>query len=144
MFICKNCKSKDKFELMFSPDYKGDKNFVQKINSKDEIEITSKEDRMHEKYFANIKYSELQHKFVRKDIPAFKSEDFISSVDDYIAKISFQLSKVNHPNGRVENVMSTWESLIKDLEGHDDFGKFISKVQKDAEKIINIKELNRK
>lgn len=111
---------------------------------KDEIEITSKEDRMHEKYFANIKYSELQHKFVRKDIPAFKSEDFISSVDDYIAKISFQLSKVNHPNGRVENVMSTWESLIKDLEGHDDFGKFISKVQKDAEKIINIKELKDK
>ena len=27
MFICKNCKSIDKFELMFSPDYKGDRRF---------------------------------------------------------------------------------------------------------------------
>ena len=40
MFICKNCKSIDKFELMFSPDYTGDKNFSQKTNEKGEIEIT--------------------------------------------------------------------------------------------------------
>ena len=40
MFICKNCKSKDKFELMFSPDYQGDKNFSQRYNEKNEIEIT--------------------------------------------------------------------------------------------------------
>ena len=40
MFICKNCKSVDKFELMFAPDYKGDKHFEQHYNSKNEIEIT--------------------------------------------------------------------------------------------------------
>ena len=40
MFICKNCKSKDKFELMFSPDYKGNRSFAQKYNEKGEIEIT--------------------------------------------------------------------------------------------------------
>ena len=40
MFICKNCKSVDKFELMFSPDYQGSKNFEKVYNSKDEIEIT--------------------------------------------------------------------------------------------------------
>ena len=36
MFICKNCKSVDKFELMFSPDYKGDRHFTQKYNDKNE------------------------------------------------------------------------------------------------------------
>ena len=40
MFRCKNCKSIDKFELMFSPDYKGDKSFGQKCNKNKEIEIT--------------------------------------------------------------------------------------------------------
>ena len=37
MFICKNCKSVDKFELMFSPDYHGDKQFSQRYNDKNEI-----------------------------------------------------------------------------------------------------------
>lgn len=40
MFICKNCKSIDKFELMFSPDYKGSKSFKHKYNDKGDIEIT--------------------------------------------------------------------------------------------------------
>ena len=40
MFICKNCKSVDKFELMFSPDYRGEKVFLQEYNQNGEIEIT--------------------------------------------------------------------------------------------------------
>ena len=40
MFVCKNCKSVDKFELMFAPDYKGAKNYKQAYNSKKEIVIT--------------------------------------------------------------------------------------------------------
>ena len=40
MFICKNCKSIDKFELMFSPDYRGDKVFLQEYNKDGDIVIT--------------------------------------------------------------------------------------------------------
>ena len=40
MFICKNCKSVDKFELMFSPDYQGEKRFSQEYNQNGDIEIT--------------------------------------------------------------------------------------------------------
>lgn len=40
MFICKNCKSKDKFELMFSPDYKGSRIFEQSYNKKNELQIS--------------------------------------------------------------------------------------------------------
>jgi len=39
MFRCKNCRNIDKFELMFSPEYKGNRNFLQKYNSKNKIEI---------------------------------------------------------------------------------------------------------
>jgi len=40
MFKCKNCGSVDKFELMFSPDYQGKKNYKQSYNDKNELEIT--------------------------------------------------------------------------------------------------------
>ena len=40
MFIFKNCKSIYKFELMFSPDYRGERRFMQKYNKNNDIEIT--------------------------------------------------------------------------------------------------------
>ncbi len=39
MFKCKKCNSIDKFELMFSPDYKGARSFVQKHKKNGDIEI---------------------------------------------------------------------------------------------------------
>lgn len=40
MFRCDNCKSIDKFELMISPEYKGDGRLSRSENSKGEITIT--------------------------------------------------------------------------------------------------------
>jgi hypothetical protein len=40
MFICKNCKKIDRFELMFSSDYEGSRDFGLRYNKDDEIEIT--------------------------------------------------------------------------------------------------------
>lgn len=37
MFVCKKCKSVDKYELMFSKTYKGNKVFEQKIDDKNEL-----------------------------------------------------------------------------------------------------------
>ena len=39
MFKCKKCNSIDKFELMFSPDYKGARIFEQKYKKNGDIEI---------------------------------------------------------------------------------------------------------
>ena len=40
MYRCSNCKNTDKFELMFSDDYKGNRKFLQKYNNRQQIEIT--------------------------------------------------------------------------------------------------------
>lgn len=40
MFRCKKCNSIDKFELMFSPDYHGEKNFEKKYKPNGDIQIT--------------------------------------------------------------------------------------------------------
>ena len=42
MFVCKNCKSIDKFELMFAPDYKGSNSFSWEYNANKDIVITVK------------------------------------------------------------------------------------------------------
>lgn len=39
MFKCRNCKSIDKFELMFANDYEGNRNFSQHYNNRNQIEI---------------------------------------------------------------------------------------------------------
>ncbi len=39
MFRCKHCKNVDKFELMFSENYDGNRNFQQKYNKRHQIEI---------------------------------------------------------------------------------------------------------
>ena len=39
MFRCIKCKSVDNFGLMFSPEYKGKRNYSQTLNEKDEIVI---------------------------------------------------------------------------------------------------------
>ncbi|MBQ3641431.1 hypothetical protein II906_05865 [bacterium] len=39
MFKCKKCNSKDKFELMFNPDYKGPKNFEIRYTKNNDIQI---------------------------------------------------------------------------------------------------------
>ena len=40
MYKCKNCNSIDKFELMFDENYQGNRNFMQKYNNRQQIEIT--------------------------------------------------------------------------------------------------------
>ena len=40
MFKCKKCKSEDKFELMFSPDYQGAKSFQVTYTANNDIKIS--------------------------------------------------------------------------------------------------------
>ena len=40
MFKCKNCKSIDKYELIFDPNYEGSRKFSQKIDKTNELVFT--------------------------------------------------------------------------------------------------------
>ena len=40
MFKCKKCNSVDKFEMMFSPEYKGPKNFSIQYTKNNDIQIS--------------------------------------------------------------------------------------------------------
>jgi len=91
--------------------------------------------------FGRIEYQDMVHQYVMKDIPAFKDEEFISSVNDYLIKIDFQLAKVNYPYGGSVDVITTWPDLIKGLLNNEDFGKYVKKSEKLASKIFNTDSL---
>jgi hypothetical protein len=83
-----------------------------------------------------VKFQQMVHVYGMRNVPAFRDESYITSVDDYIMKIEFQLAKFNNPYGPKEEIMSTWPKLIEDLMRAEEFGKYLRQSEKNAEKAV--------
>lgn len=81
-------------------------------------------------------YYEKEYNFGKKDIPAFRDEEFISAPKNYMIALNFQLAKIYYPQGGQREILSTWEALAKDLQKSSDFGKYIDDAKKEARKIL--------
>ena len=66
-------------------------------------------------------------RFVMKDVPALKAESFITTMDDYYARIRFQLSLIKYPNSSPKPIMSSWQKVAEDLWKEESFGLQLSK-----------------
>lgn len=84
-----------------------------------------------EQYGTNVgsgfEFSDVIHTYVMKDIPAFRDESYITSKNDYIMKIDFQLAGINYPNGSKRTIISTWEEMIEGFQKSENFGKYVKK-----------------
>ncbi|UII26917.1 DUF3858 domain-containing protein [Fulvivirga maritima] len=85
---------------------------------------------------SGFEYSDYVHTYAMEDVPAFKDEGFITSVDDYIMKIDFQLAKFHSPQGGDREIMTSWPELTKSLYKNDYFGKYIKSSQRQAKKLL--------
>lgn len=85
---------------------------------------------------SGIQFNDVIHTFVMKDIPAFRDEDYITSVEDYIQKLDFQLSVIHKPTGASEALMTDWETMIETLLESKYIGKYIDDSEKVAKKEI--------
>lgn len=83
-----------------------------------------------------IRFTDMVHTYALKNIPSFTDESFISSADDYIMKMDFQLSKFNRPTGGSESVITTWPALNKAMMDHERFGKFLNSCTRLGKKIL--------
>ncbi|MEL6559863.1 MAG: transglutaminase domain-containing protein [Bacteroidota bacterium] len=96
-------------------------------------------------------YRDIIYTYVLKDVAAFKDESYITSVNDYIAKIDFQLSNTyDVPTyvseqyqslGQATVFMTTWPKMIEDFLAADVFGKYLKASEGLARKLLN-SELN--
>jgi hypothetical protein len=77
-------------------------------------------------------------RYVMKDIPGFKIEDYLTSPRNYIDKIEFQLSKHSGDGETYTEVMSDWKKTVETLLQRDDFGIFLREDNSFADKELNI------
>ena len=69
-----------------------------------------------------IDFQETRFRWAAKDVPAFKSEPFITTYRDYISKMNFELAYTKFPNSAIKNYMGTWEDINKRYAESSDFG----------------------
>jgi hypothetical protein len=60
-------------------------------------------------------------RWVGKDMPAFKVEPFMTSKENYLTKLEFDILDVSVP-GYYKEFATSWESISKLLMSYDDFG----------------------
>ncbi|SFK88081.1 DUF3857 domain-containing protein [Proteiniphilum acetatigenes] len=114
------------------------------LKGTDKLDIFTATTPSNEIQFRNLRYREVIYNFGMNNLPAFKDEEFISSVDDYMININFQLSKFHHPNGGSRDIMTTWPAMCDEFLKNDYFGKYIKDVEKQAPKIMSGIELKDK
>lgn len=73
----------------------------------------------------STKFNDMVYRFAMNDVPAFKDESYITSIDDYIIKLRFQLAKIHRLNGATQEIMTTWPKLKEELLRAEKFGKYI-------------------
>lgn len=86
-----------------------------------------------------VDFNDMTTVVAMRDLAAFRDESFISSIDDYLIKLDFQLARINRPNGSKTEIMTNWKDLRKDYLSHDELGDFIKKSRKHAQKILESK-----
>ena len=67
------------------------------------------------KHYGAIRYNDMVYYFMMKDVPAFKDEAFITSYNDFISKLDFQLAARYSLDGIKMEILSTWKKLAEDL-----------------------------
>jgi hypothetical protein len=67
------------------------------------------------------------HIWAIKNIPALKKENFITTLDNHISRIKFQLAKIKFPGADVKEVMTNWRTVSEDLMKDPDFGETLTK-----------------
>jgi len=68
-----------------------------------------------------------RNRWVMKDVPATKTESFITTTQNYVAKIEFQLAQFIFPNQPVRDVMGSWATVNKEMMENEQFGAFLKK-----------------
>ena len=66
------------------------------------------------------------HIWAMKDVPPLKDENFITTVDNYLSRIDFQLTAIRMPNDPPKMVMRTWPDVADELMKRESFGSTIA------------------
>lgn len=73
---------------------------------------------------ANVPYADCANTiYAMKNIPAFIEEDYMTSKENYLSKIDYELKTITHFNGTKDIRTKTWKNVDKELKSHPSIGK---------------------
>ncbi|HLN52331.1 MAG TPA: transglutaminase domain-containing protein [Lentimicrobium sp.] len=83
-----------------------------------------------------VPYHSMIHKFIMRELPAFKDESFITSMNDYASSVDFQLSLLRYYDGRTRPILLTWPKLNEELLEDENLGGYIKTSERAGKDII--------
>lgn len=95
------------------------------------------------RYYAGLEYKHKVYDFTMKNMKAFNDEAFITSRDDYIIKINFQLTEIKPINGSTISYLTTWPELVNELLKDSDLGKFKKAIERKTTDFIQANQLQK-
>ncbi len=75
--------------------------------------------------------------YAMNNIPAFKDESYITSVNDCKIRLDFQLAVIHYDYKPPSEIMSTWPKLCQDMLDEEKFGEYLNDCRKAGKKIID-------
>ena len=75
----------------------------------------------------SIRDKYLRYRFIMKDIPSLKEEPYLTTIENFRSKLSFELAATYFPEQAKRDYSQSWESLNQTLLIDDNFGKQIKK-----------------
>jgi len=64
-------------------------------------------------------------RYYAEDIPSIKDENYITTLQDYVSKIGFELASTTIPGSVYEDYSSTWPKVVTEMMKEEKFGNFI-------------------
>lgn len=74
-------------------------------------------------------YSSTDGRWVTKDVPAFKSEPFINSYQNYMSRFDIEISSIHIPGELYKDYATTWEAVAEALNKESNFGQELYTIQ---------------
>ncbi len=88
---------------------------------------------------STMDFQQLEQRWAAQDVPALTEEPYITTMNDYVTQIVFELSSINIPGQSFQDFSSTWEEVDEELMDHTYFGDLLSSsqsVRKAAEAVV--------
>lgn len=65
--------------------------------------------------------------YYAENVPAIKDESYITTLEDYVSKMTFEMTATNFPTSGYKDYGSTWPKLVNELLDEEKFGRFIKR-----------------
>lgn len=89
---------------------------------------------------STLEFTEKTTKYILKDLPALKEEDFVNNIKNYTAGVKHELASVQYPNEPFKSFTTDWETIVKSIYENETFGSELNKsgyFEKDLEAVLN-------